>query len=279
MTAQRWLAWGVGIIAGLLLILIFTLLLVPSRELEQLTVRWFARQGYDFSAADFGKAFPLGIAARGVTIADNRGPLLRVDTVRARLELLPLLAGKVSVDVDGSVGAGQFDGTFRPRAGTGVFSARDVRLEDIPFFRTATDADIKGVLTVDATLAGTGRSRGGDVKLAVKGAHIRGATISGVPLPDAVYETVRGMVRVAGGRATIDSFSLQGEDVYVRLSGTMPLMAPMGNSPLNLSLELMPRPAFLDRQKLVFTLLAKYLVTPGHYRLPIRGTLSKPLLQ
>lgn len=279
MTRHRWFIWGSGILAGLLLMVAFTALLLPSRELEQLTVRWFARQGYDFRADRFGKAFPLGITARGVTIADGRGVLLRLDNIRARLEIVPLLAGSVSVSVNGAVGAGQLDGHFRPGAGTGTFLAREVRLEDIPFFRTAANADVKGMMTLDASLTSKGRARGGEVKLAVRGATIRRAAISGIPLPDATYETVRGMVRFSGGRATLDSFSLQGDDVYVRLSGDMPLSAPVGNSPLNLSLELMPRPAFLDRQKLVFTLLAKYLVTPGHYRLPIRGTLSRPLLQ
>ncbi|WP_277059036.1 type II secretion system protein GspN, partial [Trichlorobacter lovleyi] len=99
------------------------------------------------------------------------------------------------------------------------------------------------------------------------------------PLPDAPYDTIRGMIRLAGRQATIDSFTLQGRELYVRLKGEFPLTDPAGAAPLNLTLELMPKPELLDRQKLVFALLTKYLVTPGQYRLPIRGTLAKPLLQ
>jgi hypothetical protein len=47
-------------------------------------------------------------------------------------------------------------------------------------------------------------------------------------------------------------------------------------APLNLVLEIMPKPEFLESQKLVFMLLARFMVSPGVYLVPIRGTLLKP---
>jgi hypothetical protein len=41
----------------------------------------------------------------------------------------------------------------------------------------------------------------------------------------------------------------------------------------------MPKPEFLEGQKFVFLLLTKYLTTPGHYQIPVRGTLAKPVIQ
>jgi hypothetical protein len=41
-------------------------------------------------------------------------------------------------------------------------------------------------------------------------------------------------------------------------------------------LEIMPKPDFLEKQKLVFLLLAKFTASPGVYRVPIKGTLLKP---
>lgn len=280
MTLSRPFRWGAAIVAGILMTLAFTVLLVPSREVEGIVERLLARQGYTFHAERFGKAFPLGVSARGVTIATDHGPALRFDRVTARLALLPLLTGKAAVNWNATVGPGRIDGTYFPRkGGKGSVEARGVRLEDIPFFKTIAGAEVKGFLTVDASFAGTGQRTAGELRLEVKGADVRGVTIGGTPLPDAAYDTVRGMVRMASGRATLDSFTLQGTDIYIRLRGNFPLMTPPGASPLNLTLELMPQPPFLDRQKLVFVLLAKYLVTPGHYQLPVRGTLAKPLLQ
>jgi hypothetical protein len=57
------------------------------------------------------------------------------------------------------------------------------------------------------------------------------------------------------------------------LSGEVPLSA---SAPLELILELMPKAEFLERQKFVFLLLLNYLDSPGHYRIPVRGTLAKP---
>ncbi|ABB33586.1 hypothetical protein GeomeDRAFT_1220 [Geobacter metallireducens RCH3] len=279
MTLSRPLRWGAAIVAGILMTVAFTVILIPSRELEGIVSRLLAREGYTFHADRFGKAFPLGISAKGVTIATDEGPVLRFDRVAARLALLPLLTGKAVVTMDATVGPGRVSGSYRPsNGGKGTLEARDVRLEDIPFFKTVAGAEVKGLLTVDASFTGAGPRTAGQLRLEVKGADIRGVAIGGTPLPDAAYDTVRGMVRVASGRATLDSFTLQGADLYIRLKGDSPLATPLGASPLNLTLELMPQPAFLDRQKLVFVLLSKYLVTPGHYQLPVRGALAKPLL-
>jgi len=35
----------------------------------------------------------------------------------------------------------------------------------------------------------------------------------------------------------------------------------------------------MEKQKYVFLLLAKYLISPGAYQIPIRGTLAKPAFQ
>lgn len=280
MTRSSILRWSAATFAGILLTLAFTILLVPSREVEGVVERLLAREGYTFHAEKFGKAFPLGISARGVTIGTNRGEVLRLDRVTARPALLPLLTGKVTVVGNAAIGAGRISFAYPLRSGgNGSIEAREVRLEDIPFFRTATGADVKGLLTVDASFAGAGQRTSGELRLEIKDADVRGVKISGIPLPDAAYDTIRGMVRTASGRAALDSFTLQGKEIYIRLKGSIPLVTPPGASRLNLTLELMPQPAFMDRQKLVFALLAKYMVTPGHYQLPVRGTLAKPLLQ
>jgi len=280
MTPSRPFRWSAVIVAGILMTLAFTVLLVPSREVEGVVERLLARQGYTFHAERFGKAFPLGVAAQGVTIATDRGPVLRFDRFTARLALLPLLTGKVVLFGDATVGPGQLRGTFLPRGGgKGTMEVRGVPLEEIPFFKTVTGAEVKGLLTADASFAGTGPRTAGEFRLEVKGADVRGVAIGGTPLPDAAYDTVRGMVRMGSGRATLHSVTLQGRDLYIRLKGDILLATPPDASPLNLTLELMPQPPFLERQKLIFVLLANYLVTPGHYQLPVRGTLAKPLLQ
>ena len=97
-----------------------------------------------------------------------------------------------------------------------------------------------------------------------------------MPLPDASYHTAQGMVRIQDGKGAIESFTLQGDDLYVRLKGALPLADPLPATRLDLALELMPKPALLEKQKLIFLLLLKFQDTPGHYLVPIKGTLGKP---
>jgi hypothetical protein len=63
----------------------------------------------------------------------------------------------------------------------------------------------------------------------------------------------------------------------MRLSGDIP-NGDVFNAPLNLILEIMPQPEYWERQKLVFLLLSKFMVSPGNFRIPIRGTLLKPVV-
>jgi type II secretion system protein N len=117
------------------------------------------------------------------------------------------------------------------------------------------------------------------LRLEVKKAHIAGVKVGEMPLPDADYAVVQGMIRQKGAGFTLESFTLQGDGLYVRLKGDFPLTTPLGMAPLNMTLDLMPKPEFLEKQKFVFLLLTKYLVSPGNYSIPIRGVLAKPLIQ
>lgn len=277
MKMRRGLYMAVGVPVALCILLVLTVCFTPARELQGLVVRALASEGYTFRSASFGKAFPLGLTARTMEIGDERGPLFRADTATVRLKLLPLFLGDIKVTVRARIGNGQIEGAWSRRNG-GELHATDVRLEDIPFFPTATGATAKGVMRVDADLRGTLNARRGEIKLDVKGAELAGIKIGGTPLPDAGYRQVQGMLRIAGSKATLESFSLEGEELYVRLKGDVPIVTPLANAPLNLTLELMPKPDFLERQKFVFLLLAKHLTSPGRYEIPIKGTLSRPAL-
>ena len=160
------------------------------------------------------------------------------------------------------------------------FSADKVSLEQIPFFATATGAGVRGILTGKGEVAALNeRNLTGEIRTEITGAEINDVKIGGIPLPAASYQRIQGMLRIGAGKATLETLNLQGDSLYARLSGNSPLASPLGSSQLSLSLELMPKPEFLEKQKLIFLLLAKYLDSPGHYRIPVGGTLAAPALQ
>jgi type II secretion system protein N len=268
------------IAAALFLLVSLTVIFIPNNVIRDFVDHSLQNKGLTMRTAYFGKAFPLGIKARDLEISDARGGLIKLDDAIVRISLPSLLIGRVVVNFHAEIGKGSIKGSFSHRRDTAFsFQAKDVRLEDIPFFQTVTGARVKGNLNADTVFREEGTTRSGEMRLLVKGAVLNGVKIGGTPLPDASYETVQGMYRLNGGRGTLESLSLQGKGIYVRLKGEIPFVSPPGAAPLNLTLELMPKPSFLENQKFIFLLLTKYLTTPGHYQIPIRGTLAKPLIQ
>ena len=277
---RRWLLFAAGVPAALLLFVICVILFTPAGSLQEVVRRYLEREGYSFSAQQFRKALPLGIKARNMELADDRGVLLRADEAVVRLRLLPLFTGKVSFGYRFGIGGGNIQGDYSPRRGGELdIAISRLRMEDIPFFLTATGTRVKGDLSAQASFRGIGNNAAGEAQLEVKGAELAGAKVGEMPLPDAAYDTVRGALKVSRGKAVLESATLQGAGLYVRLKGDFPVIMPLGAAPLNLTLELMPKPDFLEKQKYVFLLLAKYLISPGAYQIPIRGTLAKPAFQ
>ena len=267
-----------GIGGAVFLFPVLIVLILPVGEIKGVLVRGLEQNGYVLRTKEFRKSLPFGISARNIQIADERGTLLKLDEAAARLRFFPLFIGRFVVDFRARIGGGEVQASLQPLNGSVSVHGAGVRLEDIPYFPTATGANVKGGLFVDGSFKGKdSRSRGG-IKLEVRGAELSGIKIGEMPLPDASYSSVRGMFRVADGKGTLESLTFQGDGIYSRLSGTLPVSGPLANAPLDLTLELMPKPDFLERQKFVFLLLSKYQASPGSYRIPIKGVLLKPAI-
>jgi len=278
--ARRWAIIAAGGIGGLLLFVCFVIIFTPTGAVQGLLDRELGAAGYTFRAGEFGKALPIGIKARKVEIGDDRGLLFKADEAVVRLRLLPLLTGKMSFSYRAGIGGGEVRGGFSlNRGGEMAFLISHLRLEDIPFFSTAAGTRARGDLKGEGSFRGRGSKAVGEARLEIRGVELAGVKIGEMPLPDANYDLVRGALKVNGGKAVLGSATLQGDGIYVRLKGDFPVTEPIGAAPLNLTLELMPKPDFLEKQKFVFLLLARYLVSPGNYRIPVNGTLAHPVIQ
>jgi type II secretion system protein N len=264
-------------IGGAILFIFLTILFVPASVLMNAANRGLSQYGLKLGAASFGKSLPLGIKGSGITLSSESGELLNIRNGRLSLDLLPLLAGKLSISADAEIGSGTFAASLSLlRSPSTRIAVKNVRLEDIPFFQSVAGMKASGILSGKVEITGVVSKAKGYAQLEVQGAELNGIKIGEMPLPDASYRTVQGMIRVSGGKGSIESFTLQGDDLYVRLKGGLPLADPLPATPLDLSLEIMPKPSLLEKQKLVFLLLVKYLDTPGHYLIPVKGTLGKP---
>lgn len=263
--------------AGTLLFLYLTLLFIPAGSLLQAAAAGLAQHGLTLGVAECRRSLPLGIVGSGITLSSTAGELLKIDRARLNVRILPLLIGRLSIAMEANIGAGTLSASLSQRR-TPTLTCRlhNLRLEDIPFFRSLAGMSAGGILSGRAEISGPPAHARGYVQLGVQGAELGSIKIGAIPLPDASYRSVQGMIRIRDGQATVESFSLEGNELYVRLSGKLLLAEPLPRTPLDLSLELMPKASLLDRQKLIFLLLARFQDTPGHYRIPVTGVLGKP---
>ena len=276
---RRPLYLACGIPAALICFCFLTLLFTPNDAVKGVLVRIADNAGYTLDCTGFGKRFPLGFKADAVELSSAQGPLIRLRDARVGLKLLPLLTGKLRVACRGAIGTGEIEGEVDLGKSQGwAVQCKGVRLEEIPYFSTAAEARVRGELRLSGKMVTRKGIGEGDMQVEVRGAELSGVKVGAMPLPDASYKEVRGALSIEKGRAVLKSFTLDGDGIYVRLKGDSTLANLVGNSPLNLTLDLMPKPSFMERQKFVFLLLIKYQNSPGSYSIPIRGTLAHPAI-
>jgi type II secretion system protein N len=248
----------------------------PSQRIEYELIKSLEEQRLSISPG-LHKTFVPGLRWNNPVLSSDQGPLVKCDWIRFQPRLLPFFRGRMVVGASSMLGGGLLDADYGV-TGKQVLKLHisGVALSEIPFFRTVLGARAGGTLWSEGDFTRSATGLNGELRLEVQQLQLSGVKLGAFPLPDVSNLLSRGMVRVTGNVARLESFTLQGNGVYMRLSGEIPTAGAVANAPLNLVLEIMPKPDFLDNQKLVFVMLAKFMVSPGVYRVPIRGTLLKP---
>lgn len=262
--------------AGLVLFLLFCYLLFPTGRIDAVLARVLSQQGLTLSPAVHKTVLP-GLAWDNLLLSSDHGALLSCQRLQVRVLLLPLLTGRAVISGRATIGKGRLDARYALNGKDALDLETDgISLAEIPFIKSVLGAKAAGNLWAQGTLQRGAKGLSGDLKLEVKQLEFSGVKMGAFPLPDAAGLKTQGMIRVTDGKARLESFTLEGDGIYMRLSGDIPSGANAAVTPLNMTMEIMPKPEFLEKQKLVFMLLAKFMTSPGVYKVPIRGTLLKP---
>ena len=278
MLRRRQLQIAALVAAGAYLFVVFTYIFFPMGQVNAVINRQLAVHGLTLTPGAHKTILP-GLAWDDMLLSSDQGALVSCDRLKVQLGLLQLLMGRVTVAVSASIGKGSLDLKYGI-TGTKALEvhADGINLADIPFLKTVLGARAGGSLWSEGNVTRGPKGLNGELKLEIKQLEFSGLKLGAFPLPDVSNLRSQGMVRVTNGIARLESFTLEGEGIYMRLSGDIPSGANAVSAPLNLTLEIMPKPEFLEKQKLVFMLLAKFTTSPGVYRLPIRGTILKPAI-
>jgi len=276
MTRSNMLITCAALVTGCLFLPLLVWQMIPDQAIRQFLTRTLASQGFSLQARQLGTTFPIGLKATGLSIGDDVTSYLAMDRVTMQLRLLPLFTGKLAVNLESRIGTGTASAavTLYPRT-QGTLFVNNLDIASIPAATNAIEGSIKGTLNLEAAFRQTSGSVTGEAKLRINSLALSGAKVSAMPLPDLTVPETRGLLKLNGPAIDITNLAMQADGIYLRLSGKLPLTPA---APLNLTLELMPSAELLERQKSVFLIMFPYLTAPGHYRLPISGTLSSPQL-
>lgn len=265
-------------VAAFALYLCCCYLFFPVTVVNECIASVLAVRGLSLSGAADKTLHP-GLEWLRPALSCSQGELVRFDRVEASPRLWPLFAGRGVVGVDAGLGAGHLGleyGVSGPDALSLDIAA--LPLSRVPFFKTMLGADLGGTLRGEGKLLRQASGISGAVKFEVKQLAFSGVKLGAFALPNVSELNCQGMLRLTSGRARLESITLQGNGVYMRLSGDLPVGDRSSGEPLNLTLEIMPKPEFLAKQQMVFLLLAKFAASPGIYKVPIRGSLLKPAI-
>ncbi|QOX78396.1 type II secretion system protein GspN [Trichlorobacter lovleyi] len=266
-------------LAGLLLVMMLAVWFISDRSLDQALRERLEPQGLTLQARNLRTTIPFALAADQLTIGDLNGAWLTVEQFRLRLQLLPLLTGRVRLSLSGQSGSGSLRGSFSVyplKKRSGSIRIAGLELASIPLLTSKLGGQLRGTARLDLDFATQQNGLlAGTAKLQIAALGLKGASIAGMSLPDLTVQEARGLVTTSGPRITVDSLAMQGDGIYLRLTGSTSITP---NAPLNLSLQLMPTAEFLERQKSIFLLMMLYQTAPGSYTLPISGTIASPQL-
>lgn len=267
----------IAYLLGLPMLFIYAVyLFFPSQRIEYEIMRLLEGQQLSISPG-LHKTFKPGLLWDKPVLSSDRGALFRCEWLRLQPRFLSLLKGAVTLNIAADLGGGKLDADYGVTGQQALrIHANGIELGEIPFFKTVLGARAGGSLWSEGRFTRGKSGLSGELKLEAKKLELSGVRLGSFPLPDVSNLHSRGMVRVTENRARLESFTLEGDGIYMRLSGDFPAGTAAAQTPLNLMLEIMPKPEFLDSQKLVFLVLAKFMASPGVYRVPIRGTLLKP---
>jgi type II secretion system protein N len=278
MSRSERLITALALVSGFFALLPLAWSMLPDTTIQQAVSQQLASHGIAMQAGTCTTGFPFRIIARNVTLRDavDQKPLLVIDQLSIRLRLLPLVLGKATCTATGQIGAGLLSATVTIYpALRGELHLSGLPLDALPVLTSTLTGTVKGTALLEMRFTQQQGITVGEARLRIADLQLAQARLAALALPDLTIPETRGLLKLQGDTITVSSLALQGDGIYLRLTGTLPLNP---SAPLSLALELLPTTELFERNRSLFLLMTPYQTAPGAFKLPIGGSLSSPQL-
>lgn len=229
-------------------------------------------QGVFISGGTFKRVFPFGIEVEGLEVrelAKNR-PVLKADRLAAYISPASLLRGEALLE--GDIGGGEIKGT------AGIMgSALNIRIKevDLSFLPGIADAGIgiKGRFMGDLKLDFPVRQCPSGTLRLTSEALDKGVKFMGLPLPGDMESAGLDM-EMTGCKMNLERLWLEGKSLSARLQGEIKISNPVAVSPINLTIEIIPKGD--QKENFLLSSLDRYRKSANFYSIPVAGSLASP---
>jgi len=235
-----------------------------SASLQFIIEDAFHNERIQVETAGLEKGLFYTLSAEKVIIKSSGKELFIFDSVRSRIDPLSLIASKLRLTVDGNIGGGTFSGNLRlgKNAGQMLFDVKQADINKIPLLKRI---GVKGTGTLSGRVSLINDSV--TIVFATEKSSFEPSSVAGILLPLNFFHRATGSLTSKGNILTIESVSLEGEDVFARLKGRIQ------NSLMDMTMEIMPGRTVIENAFFLAE-FERYKVSPGYYAIPVRGTLS-----
>ena len=267
----------------------FLYFLFPSETAEQYAALRLKRINPDFTLAmdRIKPVAPPGLRASGVRLFHLKdpanAPLFQAENLTVSPNLKSLFQGRLAFSLRGSAYAGSIDGhaeisrKSQNRSMDLDVALSQIQIKNITLLRRLIDRDISGVLNGKITFDGADLSGTGNAKIVISECTVELL----VPLTDLnqlTFITVEADIDFKNQQFQVNQCLFKGQQMDGKLSGTLTLKDPPGESLLNLTGMVKPHHFFLAELKKSLPANLFPRTRPGSGGFPVRitGTLEKP---
>lgn len=284
---RLFIAAGFLFIAVLLFLITFFFVFPNSLIESWLESELNERTGLVFSIEGFQKVFPLGFEMKKVKViyAGDENPIFYINNMRVRFLPYSLFLGNIRINVYGDVGDGHISEDVIIKIGgiTLNTAAENVGLKDIPYLNSigfySGVVNGHGQATISNGISqgiSQGKCIGGFIKADGKDIDISRLRIQGLIMPFEVIENMGVTAKMEECKLKLNGLWLEGKEFSARLQGIINVSSPFKSSPIDLTLEITPKPQLIKNDTLLF-LIKNYRKSINFYSIPLKGTIGNPV--
>ncbi|MBI5675493.1 MAG: type II secretion system protein GspN [Nitrospirae bacterium] len=208
----------------------------------------------------FRKGILFSFNADSLNLKRGDIPICNITDISGRINPFYLIKRQLSFSITGKLGEGDIEGSFRlPEGGNLKITNSDLKAID---YLSQIGLESSGYISSDILLNGGTAN----ITFEIPDMNIQNSGTLTLPFINS-FHRMQGALSINEDTTKISSISLEGTKGYARLKGVI------DKGVMNLSLELMPSSKEVTPVEL--KLIEKFMVSPGYYLIPLKGTFQQ----